>query len=184
MRRHIPMICVLAIGSNVAEAQQITVQQPVVEQFGVGTTVSVPDRGSALLGGVGSAASGRITTGPFRSGSSVGLSRQASSARVHVFIHDFEAMDAALLHEPVSVASSRIEPRILSRLSRGDPRIEVDQDDRPRTGVVWEAEQLARQAEARGKPGVAKLHWQRAARHGSKVAAEKLAENAPSAKRR
>jgi hypothetical protein len=35
-------------------------------------------------------------------------------------------------------------------------------------------ERMARQAEAAGKSGVAKLHWQMAAKHGSSVAIEKL----------
>jgi len=59
------------IGAVVAprelRAQQVSVQQPQFEQFSVATTVSVPDGGSALLGGVGRAASGQVITGPFRS---------------------------------------------------------------------------------------------------------------------
>jgi hypothetical protein len=35
---------------------------------------------------------------------------------------------------------------------------------------------MALRAEARGKMSVAKLHWQRAARHGSTKAAQRLAE--------
>ena len=64
------VICVVLSSFVVANAQQIAVQQPVVSTNSVRTTVSVPDRGSALLGGVGSAQSGRSSYGPLRSGSS------------------------------------------------------------------------------------------------------------------
>jgi len=167
-----------------ADAQQIAVQQPVVENFSVGTTVSVPDRGSVLLGGVGSAASGRITTGPLRSGSALGRTAQASSARVQVFIHDFEAMDAELLNQPAGTRSSRLDPRITGRLSRGENRPLADTQIVSSRDLAEEAERLARQAEARGKPGVAKLHWQRAAKHGSASAARKLNEHHAAAKGR
>src|SRR5688500_11840365 len=78
-------------------AQSLTVQQPVIDTFGVGTTVSVPDRGGMYLGGVGRAAEARSARGfPLRRGP---LARSASSASLStgVYIHDFEAMDAAVL---------------------------------------------------------------------------------------
>ena len=78
---------------------QVVVQQPVVDLFSVDTVVSVPDRGSATLGGVRQNASGRSTAGPFRSGTAWGQASAASSASTHVWIHDFEAMDATLLAE-------------------------------------------------------------------------------------
>ena len=36
-------------------AQRVTVQQPVIQVFSVDTVVSVPDRGTAFLGGVSTA---------------------------------------------------------------------------------------------------------------------------------
>lgn len=167
----------LLLGSRPAAAQQVTVQQPVVGVFQVNTTVSVPDRGSAFLGGVRSAASGRSSFGPFRSGSSLGLQRDASTATAHVYIHDLHAMDEALLASAGSARDSLIDPRILNRLER------QDRTDRELPGppagdmdLALQAERLAEQAEARGKFAVAKLHWQRAARHGSQRAADQLAE--------
>lgn len=79
-------------------AAQVTVQQPVIDRFSVGTTVSVPDRGRAFLGGVNSAGSSRAQYGfgPLR-GSNVGQFRSASSSSVSVFIHDFDEMDRQLL---------------------------------------------------------------------------------------
>ena len=82
---------------------QNAVQLPTVSAFTVNTTVSVPDRGSALLGGIGRAASGRNEFGmplapirPFRN-SAIGHEVGASSMRVTATIHDFEAMDEYLL---------------------------------------------------------------------------------------
>ncbi|MEZ6056483.1 MAG: hypothetical protein R3C01_07240 [Planctomycetaceae bacterium] len=76
---------------------QVTVQQPVVQVFGVDTVVSVPDRGSVLLGGVSSARDGRNTSGFMPWGSSIGMDRNYSSARATAYIHDFEEMEAELL---------------------------------------------------------------------------------------
>ena len=153
------------------QAQQVAVQQPVVATNSVRTTVSVPDRGSALLGGVNSAQSARSSYGPLRSGSSIGLSRSASSMSTSVYIHDLRAMDEALLNSvPDSPAPSAI------RGGSGMRPAEV-----ARAEVVTPAEKamkferLAQQAEAAGKVGVAKLHWQVAAKYGSKLANEKLA---------
>jgi hypothetical protein len=168
---------ILIVPTGSVLAQRITIQQPVIENFSVATTVSVPDRGSALLGSVSSAASGRTVAGPFRSGSSFGLSRQFSSASVHVYIHDFEAMDAALLAVPRSISTSKLDPRIARRLhQRAAPS---EKSERTAVGdeqVARQAEWLAEQAEGRGKFGVARLHWQRAARHGSVRATTRLAE--------
>jgi hypothetical protein len=103
---------------------------------------------------------------------------------VHVFIHDLDAMDEALLNQAPSISSSRIDPRIFGRLNRQTATSNVASRPLPRMDIAREAEQMARQAEERGKPGVARLHWQRAARHGSMIAARQLSENYASAKGR
>lgn len=87
----------VAIATDSVCAQRLTVQQPVVSRFGVQTTVSVPDRGSVLLGSVSRAGVSRYSTGPFRSGSSVGRFTQHSRASVSVYIHDFEELERQLL---------------------------------------------------------------------------------------
>jgi hypothetical protein len=81
-------------------AQQ-TLQQPVVEQFSTDTVVSVPDRGRMFLGGVGSAGATRREYGPLPWGTASGRFTSSSSLDVGVYIHDFEAMDAALLSQPI-----------------------------------------------------------------------------------
>ena len=91
--------CLLSCG-RIASAQQV-IQQPVVQQFSTDTVVSVPDRGSAYLGGVGSAGAGRRVYGPPPWGTAAGQSLFSSDLDVSVYIHDFEAMDAALLAQPV-----------------------------------------------------------------------------------
>jgi hypothetical protein len=83
--------------STAADAQ--VVQQPVVSGFSVDTVVSVPDRGAAFSGGVLSGQSGSRSAGPLRGASSIGRSFQGAATETRVFIHDFEAMDAALLSQ-------------------------------------------------------------------------------------
>jgi len=81
-------------------AQRVSVQQPVVNRFSVDTAISVPDRGSAFLGGVASAREGRTSYGPMPfSSSPIGRSIGTSYAETHVWIHDFETMDRMLLLE-------------------------------------------------------------------------------------
>lgn len=166
------LIVIIVAGSSTSLfAQQATVQQPVVGTNSVRTTVSVPDRGSALLGGVGSAQSARSTYGPLRTGSSFGLSRSASSMSTSVYIHDLRAMDEALLN---SVPDSPSPANIRSS-GRSSVDVATPADAASPAEKALKFERLAKQAEASGKPGVAKLHWQMAAKFGSRLASEKLA---------
>lgn len=116
MRRCIAwfLLVFFGLGIGVASAQQsTTVQLPTYSFFTTNSTVSVPDRGSAYLGGVSRAASGRNEFGsgllPFRN-RSFGTERSASNASVSVYIHDFEAMDEYLLSRPTSGRS--LEPLV------------------------------------------------------------------------
>ena len=83
-----------------ADAQQITVQQPVVEVNSVATTVSVPDRGQIYLGGVKRAAYGRTEAGfgPFLKNVGRGYDLSHSGQSMRVFIHDLREMDDLLLN--------------------------------------------------------------------------------------
>ena len=92
-------VFIVSLLTMAATARAQAVQQPVVDVFSVDTVVSVPDRGSMFIGGVRSQAQGRSTAGPLRSGTAWGQASAASSATTRVWIHDFEAMDAALLAE-------------------------------------------------------------------------------------
>jgi len=163
---------------------QITVQQPVVSQTGVSTTVSVPDRGQVFLGGVSSAQSGRIQNGPIPTMTSRGFSRQATSISTSVYIHDMQAMDEAILNTPSSEAAnpnsttrthaSNLEARLKLRRAAERESMPLEPEDSGAKAAKFE--QLALKAEKAGKAGVAKLHWQVAAKYGSKQAELRLAQ--------
>jgi hypothetical protein len=105
--------CVLvAAGSTLCPAQsfQQTVQLPTFSFFTVSTTVSVPDSGSAFLGGVKRARYGMTSRGTPGLGNVPGLSRlfsnrgrgaslASSGASVSATIIDHAEMDALLLSE-------------------------------------------------------------------------------------
>lgn len=80
-----------------AQGQQIAVQQPLFGEWGARTTIAVPDRGTALIGSVSRGASGRVSSGPFRSGTSTGREFGHSGMSAHVFIHDFAELDRQAL---------------------------------------------------------------------------------------
>jgi hypothetical protein len=85
-------------GASFANAQ--AVQLPTFRYFSVDTTVSVPDRGGVILGGVDRASSGTTSRGfgPFRNRAS-GSSVSSSVASVHATIIDHEELDRATLAE-------------------------------------------------------------------------------------
>ncbi len=97
-------ICLGLMSSAGSLCAQV-VQLPTFQFFGTSTTVSVPDHGTALLGGNTSAFSGSSYRGTPLLGpagplfNNRGLARGSSSSNIHVTaqIHDFDAMDRALL---------------------------------------------------------------------------------------
>ncbi len=175
---------------DAACAQNFTVQQPVFERFSVGTTVSVPDRGRALLGSVSRAGVSRKNFGPFRSGTNTGMFRDHSSASSHVFIHDLRAMDESLLQQRIRsnaiprgpALSSHAEHayrRLISRHRAADAPSAISHSQ-PRTVNVGEAErffQLGLRAEKRGRHSLARLHFRAAAQHGSQRAKARHADS-------
>jgi len=104
----------VAAGGAAAQAQPpgVAVQLPTFSHFSSSSTVVVPDRGSAYLGGIKRAATGRNEFGtpwlpfrPFRN-SAIGSERSASSLRVTATIHDFDAMEDWLESQPTSISRS------------------------------------------------------------------------------
>jgi len=98
-------LLMLGFGAAVAQAQLpgSSVQLPTYSYFTGNTTVLVPDGGSAFLGGVGRASTGRNEFGsPLLPSRNVGIGSQRGASNVHVTvtIHDFEAMDEYLLGQP------------------------------------------------------------------------------------
>lgn len=168
MRIAILVAATTLLGSSPILHAQITVQQPVVRSTNVGTSVSVPDRGSVLLGGVTSAEASRQSYGPLRTGTSRGYSLSSSSVSASVRIIDLQAMDEAILNSVPDSPTAR---------TYRSPRMEIHTPTVPaEVASIDKAarfERMAQQAEAEGRTGVAKLHWQMAARHGSTLAREK-----------
>lgn len=164
-----------------ARAQNVAIQQPVLQDFSVSTTVSVPDRGTALLGGVSSGAAGRTTAGfgPFRNGDARGQGYSGSSVTTSVQILDLRAMDEALLATAApSAPPSRWQSALTARHAADRPGLSTPSRSTAAksTEQMLKLERLARESEAARKPSLAKLYWKAAARHGSTAAAEKLAE--------
>src|SRR5260221_10170192 len=90
-----------------AEAQQFVVQEPSLETFGVGTTVSVPDRGRASVGGVRQSAASRAMYGPFRTGHSLGMSSHGTGLNVQARVHDLAELDRATLEAAENARRAR-----------------------------------------------------------------------------
>jgi len=184
-------------------AAQVTLQQPAVSQFSVGTTVSVPVGGGALLGGLERAGAGRKSFGPFRPGTATGFFREAQSISAHVTLHDFQAMDRMLLDQArrtTTVRPNRLSGRVAqaygqlagTRADRRGSPVPHNQHERlaqPATGRVTggpvatarrdrgaRALRLGQDALRRGRPTLARLHFQMAARYGSAEAISRLAE--------
>lgn len=161
-----------------ASGQDIAIQQPIVGITSVRTSVAVPDRGRIFLGGVSSAQSSSSRFGFGRAGSSIGQTRASNSLSAGVTIIDLQEMDEAIL----SSVPDRPEPA--ARFARHAAAISASRADLPREPSRVEAEstaeraakfeRLARKAEGENHPGVAKLHWQMAAKYGSETARKRL----------
>ena len=199
------LLCMWTIEVSAQPAQ--TVQLPTFSFASVGTSVIVPDRGSAFLGGVNRDSEGRNEFGvpgiafPGFQNRGIGQDRSASSFWVSVTIHDFDAMDQALLNSPSPdgfVRNYSGMPRglpetpaaIPGRASSGKAaklagnwRVEPDSTPAVSDVAVEQANRAARQAiraeaaqnyfasgqqaEADGKPNVARIYYQMAARRAT-----------------
>jgi len=160
------------------------VQLPTYSFFSVGTSVSVPDRGSAYLGGVNRASTGSSEFGiPLRpfGNRSYGSQRSASNMSVSAFIHDFDALEESLLGQSASgfalqprgrtAAPSRLEPRPgfapQPASSVSDLRRELAREQLTRDEEAASFFERGRAAEEAGKANVAKIYYQMAARRAS-----------------
>lgn len=165
--------------AQTAHAQNIAVQQPVLQDFSVDTTVTVPDRGTALLGSVRSGAAGRTSYGfaPFRNGSSRGYNLSGSSVTTSVSIHDLRAMDEALLAtaEPSTPPVSRWQAALTRRYAADRAEEPARAEPEPDLDKRLKFERLAREAEASRKMSLAQAYWKAAAKYGSPTAASKIA---------
>jgi hypothetical protein len=148
MRRLITVLgcvsIVLVQCSSRASAQKFTVQEPSLETFGVGTTVSAPDRGRMSLGGVGRGAASRSISGPFRRGTSMGLSSQGSGLSVGVRVQDLAELDRATLDAAAKARKTRDDVRLPAGAEHAFNTLRSRQADRDvaseaRNAIVAEA---------------------------------------------
>ncbi len=158
-----------------AFGQQVAVQLPAVGTTFVSTSVAVPDRGRVFLGGVSSAQTGRSRYGFVPFGSSIGLSRSSNSFSVGVTIIDLREMDEAILNSVPDQPSSSVSrySSAISSAAVARPRETTPVAEESPTNRAAKFDRLARKAEADNHPGVARLHWQMAAKYGSAAARER-----------
>ena len=170
----------------------VSVQLPTFHQFGVSTTVVVPDRGSIYLGGVNRASRGRSRFGPGIPGlGNRGLGRTSLSAGVSVSatIIDHDEIDRALLAEAARQRGAQFDVR--GRPIADAPRLSADvvgqrwrrtldrqtrtarsrslplQDQSATADASRVATYMSRaaRAEADGQPQLAKVFYQRVVKH-------------------
>lgn len=109
--------CTISAGQLFAQAPT-TVQLPVIQVFSVNTTVSVPDGGGALLGGINRAGDSSVTRGlPLASkvpglgrlttNRGLGTTRSAANMSVHATIIDHHELDQAVLAQAAAMRSGR-----------------------------------------------------------------------------
>lgn len=121
MKRMLVWVAFCAFNCHAARGQApTTVQLPTFQQFSVGTTVMVPDGGSAFLGGVNSHQSGSTSRGVPILGKLPGIGRafnnrafgvneSSRQTRVKATIIDLQEMDAAIRN---TAAARRVRQRM------------------------------------------------------------------------
>jgi hypothetical protein len=124
-------LLIAGFGLSSAGAQGTAVQLPSYSYFTTNSSVLVPDRGSAYLGGVNRARSGMNEFGtpltPLRN-RSFGSQRIASGASASVYVHDFEAMDEMLLGPDFQKRGGDLRSAVSA--GAGDPRRALSGDPR------------------------------------------------------
>jgi len=120
-------------------AQSQVVQLPTFRRFTVNTTVSVPDRGTAQLGGVTTARSGSTTNSVPILGRLPGLNRvfrnrgfgsesSVSRSFVKATIIDLEEMDQAVLARARAMRLEQLQRDGVARPDFGNPMVNEDAD--------------------------------------------------------
>jgi hypothetical protein len=168
---------------------------PTFSGLAVGTSVSVPDGGSALLGGAGRGAEGRAQFGvPGVPGGTraTGHERGATMANVQATVHDLNAMDERILgftperaNGPAGKPRDRARKRLAEAQASSAGRAAPGVADARR---LHDAEQAQRNEEARGwfeqglkaessdKVGLARVYYRMAARQASGPLRQQIAE--------
>ncbi|HCS53247.1 hypothetical protein [Rubinisphaera sp.] len=181
----------LLIFTSDAVAQPLTVQQPVVSQFSVNSTVSVPDRGSTHLGSLSTARDSRFHSRTWPRGSSTSRSLTHQSVSVSAHIHNFEEMDELLLQQGKQSLPLPLESELPSNLHfrsfrqtadvnpvhrkvRSSAPITNSQTTTYSSSLAEIYYEKAVQAIADDNPRLAKIYFQLAADRGSAPAQTQL----------
>ena len=172
---------ILLVLKSSACAQATTVQLPTISNFTVQTTVSVPDRGAAYLGGISRGADGRVARGisPLAN-KAIGGTRSASNVSVSATIIDNAEIDRSLLAAAAARRGETVDPAVAKAAGLSSSVARTTSSAAPesvatireRTAAAAELETAelasyfakAKQAEADGKPVVAKVFYQMVAR--------------------
>jgi hypothetical protein len=184
----------LAAVAGLANAQQpaTTVQLPTFSRFTVQTTVSVPDGGTAYLGGIDRAIDSSVSRGigPLRR-RGISSGRAASGVSVSATIIDHAEIDRAILAaaagrersmaadlkaREIAAGVPRSRLAVNGEASRGASgalpssvaaiRVANATQDEQRTNEIAGYLAKAERAEAEGKASVAKVYYQMVARSG------------------
>ena len=202
------LVTCLCLWGREASAQPApTLQLPTFSFATVSTTVTVPDGGATFMGGINRASDGRSEFGvpgitlPGFQNRSIGQDRSATNFWATATIHEFDAMDQALLNTPSPDGVARTYPGMLHGLPdtpaafagrafqrnsanlAGNWRVEPDAPAPVSDAAAERASRAARQAtrveeaasffargqqaEADGKPSVAKIYYQMAFRRAT-----------------
>lgn len=162
-----------------------TVQLPTFNFFAISTSVEVPDSGEGFLGGNSSSAAGSSQGGipglgarPFSNGALASTSR-SGGVSVRATIHDFDAMDRALLGADFNAAggagtaiggkspAGALAIDSAGSSSLADIRRQQAAED---AAAATEAERLMEEGkayEAAGKLGLAKIQYRMASRRAT-----------------
>jgi hypothetical protein len=173
-----------------SEARAQVVQLPTFRVFSMSTTVSVPDRGSAYLGGISGSSWRRRERGvpglghvPFagRAFGNRAIAGQTRSSGVSVsaYIHDFEAMEEDLLRQADPVVrratAAAPSPDIVGRSSIAELRRKAAIEDRAVQVAAEQDFERGRELLSQGRNNVAKVYFQRAAKGGNAELRAKIA---------
>lgn len=170
-------LCFVTFVAEAAQGQGLptTVQLPSFHFFTVQTTVSVPDQGTMSLTGSRPASTGSTAYGPsaLPPQRGAGVNIGGGTTQVSATIHDMRELDEQLLKQAKHANANSARP-VLS-LSAGTPPVgSVAEAARQRAeevaGINREAVNYfdqGRAAEVAGKPSVARIYYQMAARRAT-----------------
>ena len=168
---HLGLLVVLLMSVEISA--QVTVQLPSYRVTGISTTVLVPDRGGAYLGGVTSSSIGSSTYGsPLGRGlpglrRKLGRSTTVGGFSMNATIIDHAELDRAVLAEaerrqragrPVAQAPA---PHAKNRLQLAAAETASDSE---RVSLYLSR---AKRAEVSGQPEIARVFYRRIAKHGT-----------------